>query len=240
MGDRKQKKIFSKKKAAGLLSLSVIMVAIGGTLAYYINSLSLENPLRTSYSGAAIVEEFDPNSSFLPGETAVKRVAFQNTGEMDVYLRVKVPPTEAWCDANGNPTKLDTAYVVLDSDGNPLKDKDGNEVKADMVTKNWTDYWKTDADQCQWTEVKADGYRYYKAILPAGEITNDILESITLAPVVSNDRHEADYSSKVYKLTFDAEAIPVEADGKQYGINTLWGMMAEEDSHGTLIWSEVN
>lgn len=222
MADMKNKKTFSKKKVAGLLSLVVLLAAVGGTLAYYSNHLSLENPLKTPHSGAAIIEEFNPNSSFLPGETAAKKVAFQNTGEMDVYLRVKATPSEAWYDADGNKTTLPTT-----------------ENDEDIVTKAWTDYWKLGTDDCEWSKVIGD-YRYYNAILPAGAITNDILASITLRPVVSNDRHEADYSNKVYKLTFDAEAIPVEADGKQHGINTLWQMKyTDENNDGVPEWNEI-
>ena len=85
------------KKTASLLILVILLLSFAVTLAYYSDVLTLANPLGTSHSGAAMVESFDPESSFLPGETVIKKVSFQNTGEMDLFLRVEVPPQESWC-----------------------------------------------------------------------------------------------------------------------------------------------
>ncbi len=123
------------------------------------------------------------------------------------------------------------------------------EIKDEII--NLSDSKETD----DWTKVykvpQKDGtvkkYRYYKKILEAPQAgqnknvrTNNILDSIKLSEAVSNDRHVTDYSDKVYKLTFNAEAIPVEDSGDaQYGISALWNMKAAIGTDGTVIWEEV-
>ena len=161
--ERKEKKLSAKPL---ILAAAAALMSFGITWAYYSDTIVLANPFATSHSGAAMVEEFNPDSSFLPGETVIKKVAFQNTGEMDIFLRVEVPPKEAWY-AKGEKEPLDEAY------------------KTDAVIKNWTDVWPkggdaTDTDYWSKVFMDADGtkYRYYRHILPAGETTEDILDSI--------------------------------------------------------------
>lgn len=227
------------KKAAILLLLAPLLLSFAVTLAYYNDVLSLANPVGTSYSGAAMVEDFDPESSFLPGETVTKRVSFQNTGKMDLFLRVEVPPQESWYrkGENGGPAV-------------PLDQEDGYDT--DYVIKNWkrgvwsesdpaegnTDYLDTETEfwSKAYTDANGKSYRYYKKILPAGEATDCILESISLSHKVSNDRHDRDYSDKIYKLTFHAEAVPVEEHKEALGVQAQWNMTVQEDGTGNLIW----
>ena len=89
--ERKEKKLSAKPL---ILAAAAALLSFGITWAYYSDIIVLANPFATSHSGAAMVEEFNPDSSFLPGETVIKKVAFQNTGEMDIFLRVEVPPEE--------------------------------------------------------------------------------------------------------------------------------------------------
>ncbi len=94
--EEKKEKILNNKKAVGLLAAGIMALAFGATWAFYESTQSLANPLLTAHSGAAVVEEYNPDSSFLPGETVIKKVAFENTGEMDIFLRVEVEPEESW------------------------------------------------------------------------------------------------------------------------------------------------
>lgn len=222
---KEKKKSLKKIGIASLASLAVIAGSFGATWAYYSDGQSLENPFTTPHSGAAVVEEFDPDSSFLPGETVPKKVAFQNTGDMDLYLRVKIPPKEGWfTPAQG---------------GNPVQENE--KLLTDQVIKEWTKYWGAeDTKNGVWTEgeewITIGEYRYYKKILPKGETTENILESIKLNPEVSNDRHAANYSDQIYKLTFDAEAVPVYDDG-QSGVEEEWKVRVEQKPDGSLKWS---
>lgn len=234
MKDKKNKILFHKKTAA-LAALGILVCSVGATWAFYNDSQVLENPLSTSHSGAAIVEDYNPDSSFLPGETVAKKVKFVNTGKMDLFLRVEVPPEEGWYQDGEKTTALETERVI----------------------KHWTEHWPDHQEDPKnpvptedrftddWTEVIEDEvtnrkYRYYKKILAAGEATAEILESIELDSAVSNDRHDADYSNKVYKLTFNAEAIPVEEHNKNLGVQSTWNMSVAVSGSDdkVLIWSK--
>ncbi len=100
-----------------------------------------------------------------------------------------------------------------------------------MVQKSWTAEWGSQNAAGNWPDtewwsksIEQNGktYRYYKRILEPGDRTADILESITLSPDVSNDRHDIDYSGKTYTLTFNAEAVPVEELNGQISLSSLW------------------
>ena len=221
--ERKEKKLSAKPL---ILAAAAALLSFGITWAYYSDIIVLANPFATSHSGAAMVEEFNPDSSFLPGETVIKKVAFQNTGEMDIFLRVEVPPEEAWY-AKGEKEPLGGAYTT------------------DAVIKNWTAVWPKGGDAAftdDWSQVftDADGtkYRYYRHILPAGETTEDILDSITLSTEVSNDRHDIDYSDKIYKLTFNAEAVPVEELNGELSVQSQWNMDVTKGNDGILTWEK--
>lgn len=222
------KKFLKSKNAAALAVLGAAFLGFGATWAFYSSSsTALANPLSTTHSGAAMVEEFDPNSSFLPGETAVKKVAFRNTGDMDLFLRVEVPPEEAWYDADDQTTP-------------------NNDLETKWVIKNWTEQWDENGTSAngQWSQVFTDAetgkkYRYYERILSVDDPQTDyILDSITLDPAVSNDRHYLDYSNKIYKLTFNAEAVPVEGNDEHPGVQAEWKMSVTAAQDGTLSWSQ--
>ncbi|MCD8225273.1 MAG: BsaA family SipW-dependent biofilm matrix protein [Clostridiales bacterium] len=235
-----------KKKAAILGLLAIGFLSFGTTWAYYYaNDMSLGNPFATTHSGVVMVEEFDPGSSFLPGETVAKVVRFTNTGDMDLLLRVEVAPQEAWYDDEGEEapkTDLDPEYVIKNWSENWA-----TPANASGFDSQTDDDYMTDASGSkEWSEVYTDtvggeakSYRYYRKILPKDGTTAAILDSITLSREVSNDRHSSDYSDKTYKLTFNAEAVPVEAGDIQAGALNEWGMTATvDDSDGSVDWSE--
>ena len=227
MKEMKEKRSGKRIRIAGLAAFAIALLSFGITWAYYSDIIVLANPFATSHSGAAMVEEFNPDSSFLPGETVIKKVAFQNTGEMDIFLRVEVPPEEAWY-AKGESEPLDEPYTT------------------ETVIKKWKDgIWPEGGDTAStadWSQVftDADGtkYRYYRHILPAGETTEDILDSIKLSTKVSNDRHDIDYSDKIYKLTFNAEAVPVEELNGELSVQSQWNMDVTEGKDGILTWKK--
>ncbi len=261
--EENKKRSYKKLGIACLLSAGVMMATFGGTWAYFNESLSLDNPLKTSNTSVAMVEDYNPNQSFLPGETAVKRVFFENSGDMDLLLRVEVPPEEGWYDIQEG----------------TVSDKKNDALDTKFVIKNWTDSWtgKDVTDEREdlvptgtpqqvpsqdmkkwsatedWTGVIEDNngksYRYYKKILYAKDNkdteeivenqTADILSSITLSTDadVTNDRHQNSYGDKIYKLTFNAEAVPVE-DTQQTAAMNEWGMTAEVSADGTVNWTQ--
>lgn len=216
------------RKAAAAAAVGAALLGFGVTWAFYgSDHTALANHLSTAHSGAAMVEEFHPEDSFLPGETVVKKVAFQNTGDMDLFLRVEVPPEEAWYDAADAVHPLDTDRYL-----------------PEAVIKNWTSVWpKSENDFTgQWSQIFTDStgkqYRYYRKILKPKEQTDCILDSIRLSEEVSNDRHALNYSDKIYKLTFNAEAVPVEGNEGQPGVQAAWAMSVTAAADGTLTWTQ--
>lgn len=223
MEEARETKRRRRRKGFCLAGLAVCALSFGATWAWYTGGTALANPLGTSHSGAAMIEEFDPNSTFLPGETVTKKVAFQNTGDMDVFLRVEVPPEEGWYEKN-HPNKK-------------LEDLETGQVEKIYSKDIWAGYGAEDDENetAYWSRVwTANGksYRYYRKVLGPGETTELILDAVKLKPEVSNDRHAPDYSDKIYRLSFQAEAVPVEGndagdgslDPVQAGAGSEWGM----------------
>jgi len=239
MEKKERKRLCGKLRIACLVCFAALLVSFGTTWAFYSDQASLVNPLGTSHSGVVMAEEFNPNDSFLPGETVTKKLWFENTGEMDLFLRVEVPPAESWVDNPG----LDTTYVIkgwtnawtenkqtINGAEEPAQDfKDGS-----GGTTGW-------GQTNQWSKVftVTDGtgthyYRYYRKVLKAKDQTDAILETIKLSPEVSNDRHADDYSGKIYKLSFKAEAVPVENPGEVTNQTQSLGVQAEWNMKVTL------
>lgn len=165
------------------------LTTIGTSMASYTNKVNITNPFNTSGpSSAVMLENFNPDSTFLPGETVEKQPYFKNTGAADLLLRVKV--TAVW-------KKSDDSVF---EPGDPFSD-------TDKVTKLWTDSWEK-----EWVQIGE--YYYYNKILKksgeAGDTTSIILKKLQLSAEVSNDKHDTDYSDRVYELSFDAEAVPAD------------------------------
>lgn len=161
-----------------VLAGGICAVGISSTWAVYHDSTTIPNKLSTGETAVAISENFDPRSTFLPGETVVKEPYFINTGTVDLALRVQVK--EEW-------------KVIGDEREN---------LETENVLKEWTDSWEND-----WVKG-AEGQYYYKKILKSKAKTDKILNSVTLSSDVSNDFHEPDYSGAQYYLSFEAEAVP--------------------------------
>lgn len=177
------------KKLVAVIVGFFCLTTIGTSMASYTNRISITNPFTTSGpSSAVMLENFNPDSTFLPGETVEKQPYFKNMGETDLLLRVKV--TAVWENAEGS----------IFAPGDPFSD-------TDKVTKLWTDSWEK-----EWVQIGE--YYYYNKILKksgeAGDTTPIILEKLQLSAEVSNDKHDTDYSSRIYELSFDAEAIPAD------------------------------
>lgn len=91
------KKTFIKLTA--VVAGCICLAGIGGSWAHYINVVNIRNPLSMKNSAVELVENFNPNSTFLPGETVQKKPYFKNTGEVELVLRVKVE--ESWKKPDG-------------------------------------------------------------------------------------------------------------------------------------------
>ncbi|WP_125143298.1 BsaA family SipW-dependent biofilm matrix protein [Clostridium transplantifaecale] len=181
----------SHKKIVALLAGFLCLAAVGTSMASYTNMITIKNPFSTEGpSGVILAENFNPDSTFLPGETVQKQPYFKNTGDVDLIVRVQVK--ERWKDGEGK---------TVSDENNP------DAPNVDAVTKSWTDSWKND-----WVEIGS--YYYYKHILTKADgahaKTPVILSELKLSNQISNDAHGINYSGLVYELNFDAEAVPAD------------------------------
>lgn len=92
---------------AGLAALALV----GGTFAYFNESLTIDNPLNTGKYDAVMYEDFTPPADDMnPGTHWDKQVGAQNTGDYPVLVRVKMDETWTRKGAGGE------TYKTLNSD----------------------------------------------------------------------------------------------------------------------------
>lgn len=190
------------KKATALAGLGVLAV-VGGTFAYYNQTVSLENPLTTGHYENELIEDYTPPTEELkPGATLDKKVGAKNTGDYPVMVRIKMD--EVWRRKDDNDVTEDIishdstegdgfAAIAIgvkggyddefiatqygDTENEPGPDADG-QVNGDdsVVRKNLAEDYTDD-----WIYNPNDGYWYYNKILYKGDVTGNLLDSITLA-----------------------------------------------------------
>ena len=159
------------KKIAGVAGLAAIMV-IGGTFAYFNQTMTVTNPFDTGKYDTNVTEDFSPEDGETcePGAEVNKDVTVKNTGDYDVLVRVKF--TEKWVNKttgntvaenttglNGNASQTDA------TDG--LTTGDYSVVEKILHTDNWL-------------YNDADGYWYYKTNLQAKTDTGIFLDAVKL------------------------------------------------------------
>lgn len=172
----------NKKVALAVSGLAAITV-VGGSFAYYSASQTLSNPFTTTTYASSTVEKFNPKDGdkWEPGAEINKDVYATNTGESDLWVRVKFD--EVWAreddqfitndskNANFFPTSLD--------DDLQLNATDGKTATDDLTTADGSVVYKKFANNSSW-ELNEDGYYYYKATLKPGDTTDQLLDSVTL------------------------------------------------------------
>lgn len=146
----------NKKKLAGIVGLLAVTL-IGGTMAYYSSSLSVDNILKTKAYGNELVEKFTPEDDWQPGAEVNKDVAVKNTG--DYPLLARVTWSETWKKANG------------DNETVTLKEEKADSEKSQVIKKI--------VEENNWVFDAEDGYYYYNGTI-AEDGSVQFLDSITL------------------------------------------------------------
>lgn len=189
------------KKAIALAGILGI-AAIGGTFAYFNQTLTAENVFDTGTYDSELVEKFSPSDgeNWEPGANVNKDVTVKNDGSLPIVVRAKF--AEEWVDKTTGETiyQMDTAQrpqmnpVATPADAqnkfenvyqeNPQDGTANAEVDDSVVFK------KLNPDG-GWVYNQEDGYYYYQHVL-AG-VTEDeqgnvrkaestkLLDSVTLA-----------------------------------------------------------
>lgn len=158
------------KKIAGVAGLAAVML-IGGTFAYFNQTMTVTNPFDTGKYDSTVVEDFKPTDgdNWEPGAEVNKDVTVKNTGDYDVLVRVRFD--EKWVNkTNSTWTKENTGM----DDATKQEDATDGQVALDgsVVAKTLN---KTD-----WVYNKDDGYWYYNKNLAARTDTGKFLDSVKL------------------------------------------------------------
>ena len=131
---------------------------IGGTLAYFQNTATVNNTFRAQPYSTEITDTFVSPETWIPGTTTDKEVTVKNTGDVDVAVRLSYK--EKWTSKNGDELSLTLP----------------NSERAALVNLINTDDW-----------TYSNGYYYYNDTLAKGESTNSFIESVTFNSNAVND-----------------------------------------------------
>ncbi len=196
-------------KIYALAGIAAIAVA-GGSFAYYTTAQTFSNPFDTTWYDSYTIEKFNPSEGkdWKPGAKVDKVVNAKNTGEGDVWVRIKF--TERWKSGEGvllpigNNRKGETESAITSESGrfNPtekttVKDeevpiagnhqtktnnnKDDGQVTGDgsVVFKGFNNL-TTDPDSTGESWYLQDEYYYYTSPLKSNETTENLLEYVQL------------------------------------------------------------
>lgn len=189
----KNLKIFA---LAGIAAIAVV----GGSFAYYTTAQTFSNPFDTTWYDSYTVEKFNPSEGkdWKPGARVDKVVNAKNTGEGDVWVRIKF--TERWKrgdkelesgeitsgDGRFNPTGTETVNgenvpVAGSHQTKTADNKNDGDVKGDgsVVFKGF-DHLTTSPDSTAKSWYFLDGYYYYTSPLKSNETTENLLNYVQL------------------------------------------------------------
>lgn len=192
----------NKRKLLIVTGISALTI-LGGTLAYFTTSDTIQNIFKTALYQHQIVEKFESPSDWTPGTTTEKTIKVTNTGSISMAVRASY--TEQWVTSNGNEI--------------PLKDSENNVAAIINFNEGWT--------------KSSDGHYYYGSkdnmtnVAP-GETTSSFISGVTfnnnikasLNKTVSADGQTITYTSTgngydnaIYKLTVKIDTIQYDQAG---------------------------
>ena len=178
------KKMQLKKRQIMMIMSVLSLMIMGGVLAYYHSTSSIENKLSTKkYGGEQIVEKFTPDDDWELGEAITKEVSVENTGDAALFVRVKL--NEKW-------TRGNDELITLNSINGSGKFTNANFIAGtgqvdpvDGMTLGDGSVVTKTLESSKWVYSEVDGYWYYNEVLqPADDgvsKTELFLKSITLA-----------------------------------------------------------
>lgn len=188
----------NKKSLVALIALLLVGI-VGGTYAYFQSTVHKVNTFKIADGFSAQIDEtFDPESpdvqSWKPGIEINKDVRVENTGDMDMVVRVYV--NEQWqAPSSSDPSQL-VACEASVCDGT-VGDTDERVITPNLVNTD------------KWLEKTENGvtYYYYKEVLKPGTKTVEFLDSVILSENLANgDAH----LGKTYIYDVYADTIQVE------------------------------
>lgn len=210
-----------KKAALGLAGLAAV-AAIGGTWAYWNQNLSVDNEFKAGNFDSDIVEEFKPETDWLPGETVEKVVSVKNSGNVDMAVMAKI--TQKWDGENLTLQAVDgteyAAEVQWGENVAAFAAPGVADVAAPMGIEKTVDSFADAADTWVLADIKEqedgsmDLYFIYSGIVEEAGETPALLTSVTMNPLI-----QSGVTSKVYYPDgkFEAEINYLDSyEGAQY------------------------
>ena len=183
----------------GVLALGVV----GGSFAWFTAEETATNKFATAGSsseengaGIEIWENFDKKAaaSITPGGTIDKKVQFKSNVDYDQFVRVKITPQ--WTELLG--IVKDPAILA----GEELKLSYVNLAEISVVNDG------------QWVKGN-DGYFYYIGVLPAGEYTNQLLDTVQLDGKFAGN----EYKNAKFDVVVNVESV----QASNSAILSVWG-----------------
>lgn len=176
-----------KRAAIAALCIACMLMAIGGTLAYFTAedtatnvitsgniNIELQETAITADGETVLFEESQDRFGVMPGEAVSKIVQVKNTGDNDAYVRIKITKS------------IELAEGVT---GTP----DENLLSMDFNTKYWTE---------------KDGYYYYNQPLAPGATTEPLFNKVVFDTSMGNM-----YQNSTAIVQVDAQATQVKNNG---------------------------
>ena len=246
----KKKKFPFRVTTAVLLSASAVLLigsTVGSTraaLTYYSENYGAE--VTVSNIGVSLLEngetvsrrDYDSNGEWnetsgalladlqeetiVPGKEYDEALAVSNSGSIDSYVRVIL--NKSWTDSEGSTDpNLSPALIDLDftQDSGWIVDEDASTAERTIL--------------------------YYSEILPAGDTTPALSDTIRIDPSVADKVEETvtidengyktitfTYAYNGYTFQLDAEVHAVQTHNAQEAIKSAWGVDVEVDADGTL------
>lgn len=229
-----------KRNIAALAGVAAIF-AVGGSLAYFNQTMEVENNFDTAKFGSTLVEDFKPSEGkdWQPGVEVNKDVVVTNTGDVPVVVRAKMD--EKWMrddatfktilaeDENGKAivTVLQGAGTEEDAEDG-LTDPDKTVVHKTLNTDDWI--------------LADDGWYYYVTAIPAaGEgVTNTTSKFLDAVKLADNADMGKFVNEKSYQLIGEETWRPFpEENGKTVSEDRLEEMMTAEGKEIAKIQSDV-
>ena len=213
------------KAIAGLVAVAVI----GGLLAYFNQTMTVENPFDTNKYSSELVETFNPGDGddWQPGATVNKDIQVDNTGDYDVIVRVKFD--ETWTRKGGN-----SAYVT----NTGINDSTSQTDETDgLVTGDYSVVKKNLLNADKWFYNTNDGYYYYLDNLKAGQNTGTFLDSVKLIDNADMGKYEV---IKYYTSADNKPADDVIGDDASTGWKVYTGEVPADAKHTRTVTKLVN
>lgn len=205
----------NKKPLIALLVVALIGI-IGGTFAYFTDSTTFENIFKLGKYETTTTETFESPTNWKPGTTTPKTIVVQNTGDVEVAVRVSIQ--ESWTKKEGGALP----YLKFKTD-TKLAAADGTE---DIAKINFSpgDNWQKEGD-----------YWYYKTKLGTGASTEAFIDSVTFnqdfkigkdctstnGTSPSCTDYNLDYNEASYKLVIRVETAQFDS------YKTIWPEASE-------------